>query len=65
MELAFQWDMLEDEVPIIFDNLLQSVKHQLLYLKSLIRGESMEVLQNLEDSTNFHWHYQIKDLSTH
>jgi hypothetical protein len=54
MELAYQWDMLEDEVLIVFDNLLQSIKRQLLNLKSFMRGESMKVLENLEDSTNYH-----------
>lgn len=42
MELAYQWDMLEEEVSIVFDKLLQSVKQRLLNLKSVIRGESMK-----------------------
>ena len=62
MELAYQWDLLEDEVSIVFEKLLQSVKHQLLNLKSFIRGESMKIVQNLEDSTNYRRHYQNKDL---
>ena len=65
MELAYQWDMLEDEGSIVFDKLLRSIKQQLLNLKSFIRGESMKVLQNLEDSTNYHGHYQNKDFSSH
>ena len=64
MELAYQWDMLEDEVSIVFDKLLQSIKHQLLNLKSFMQGESIKILQQLEDSTNYHRHYQNKDLSS-
>jgi hypothetical protein len=39
MELAYQWDLLEDDIPIFFTDLLQSVKRQLLDLKSHLRGK--------------------------
>lgn len=39
MELAYQWDLLEDDIPIAFETLLQSVKGQLLALKSHLEGE--------------------------
>jgi len=38
-ELAYQWDMLEEEIPTLFEELLQSVKDQLLELKSTMRGK--------------------------
>jgi len=39
MELAYQWDLLEDDIPTAFETLLQSVKGQLLALKSHLEGE--------------------------
>lgn len=52
MELDFQWDLLEDDIPFAFEKLWQSIKHRLLNLKSFIQGKSMMAPQNLEDSTN-------------
>ncbi len=43
MELAYQWDMLEDEIPKIFDALVQSVRGILLGLKSTIDRESRKL----------------------
>jgi len=34
MELAFQWDLVQDEIPIVFDKLLQSIRACFLNLQS-------------------------------
>lgn len=38
-ELAFQWETLEEEIPTLFANILQSTKIPLLELQSAIRGK--------------------------
>jgi hypothetical protein len=45
MELAYQWDLVEEEIPTVFEKLLQSVESRLLDLKSYIRGKFMEAAQ--------------------
>jgi hypothetical protein len=52
MELAFQWGLVEDEIPDVFRTLLPAVNAQLLYLKSFIQGQFMSFLRRLEDNTN-------------
>jgi hypothetical protein len=64
-ELAYQWDLLEDEIPIVFEKLLQSIKRPLLNLKSFIRGKSGKAPQNLEGITNPHWYDQNKNSFSH
>ena len=67
MELAYQWDLVEDEIKDVFQTLLPTVNAQLQYLKSLIQGQYMKFPRNLEDSTNLgqrkgsHTHY-LKEL---
>ena len=39
MELAFQWGLVEDEIPIVFEKLLQSIKACFLNLQSRLRGK--------------------------
>jgi hypothetical protein len=46
MELAYQWDLLEDDIPIVFENLLQSVKRRLLDLKSYLGGKLKKTPQS-------------------
>ena len=65
MELKYQWDLLEDEIPIVFEKLLHSVKDRLLNLKSLTKGQSRKPPQNLEDSTNPRRYDQSKDSLSH
>jgi hypothetical protein len=38
-ELAFSWGLVEDEIPIIFDKLLQSIRTCFLNLQSHLRGK--------------------------
>lgn len=38
MEMAFQWETLEEDIPILFNDLLQSAKTALRALQSEIRG---------------------------
>jgi hypothetical protein len=40
-ELEYQWDLVEDEIPIVFRGLVQATKAPLEFLESLIRSESM------------------------
>jgi hypothetical protein len=40
MELDYQWEILEDEIPDVFQKLLGVVKAPLLFLESLIQGKS-------------------------
>ena len=51
-ELALQWDIVEDTIPSIFQELLRSVKDRLLDLKSLIRGGSLKAPLNIDGGTN-------------
>lgn len=52
MELAYQWDLVEDEIPDVFRTLLPAFNAQLLYFKSFIQGQFMNSLRRLEDNTN-------------
>ena len=52
MELAYQWDLVEDEISDVFRTLLPAVNAQLLLLKSLIEGQFMELPRKLEESTD-------------
>ena len=52
MELAYQWGLVEDEIPDVFRTLLSAVNAQLLYLKSLIQGQFMNFPRRLEEGTN-------------
>lgn len=38
-ELAFQWDLVEDEVSSLFETLLDTVKNRLGYLKNDVEGQ--------------------------
>jgi hypothetical protein len=53
MELAFQWELVEDEIPDVFRNLLGVIKAPLLFLESLIQGQSMKSLGKMDYSTDF------------
>lgn len=52
MELAFQWDMLEDEVQAVFDKLLGTVRWELLHMKALFSRKSGKILQDVKHVTN-------------
>lgn len=39
MELAFQWELLEDEIPAVFEKLLQSIRQLFLNFKSILAGQ--------------------------
>lgn len=39
MELAYQWDLVEDEVPTLFESLLDTIKSELGYLKDQVNSE--------------------------
>jgi hypothetical protein len=45
MELGYQWDLLEDEIPTIFKQLLDSMNHCLANLQSEIRGTKTGALK--------------------
>lgn len=38
-ELAFQWGLVEDEIPIVFEKLLHSIRASFLDLQSHLRGK--------------------------
>jgi hypothetical protein len=40
MELEYQWDLVEDEIPVVFDTLLDRVKTELNYLKDQLKSKS-------------------------
>lgn len=40
MELEYQWDLVEDEIPLVFDRLLDKAKIELAYLKDQLKSES-------------------------
>jgi hypothetical protein len=54
MELAYQWDMLEDEVQVVFEKLMGVVRGDLLYMKVLFSGKSGKALREAEHVTNTH-----------
>jgi hypothetical protein len=64
-ELAFQWDILEEEIPRVFEQLLRPVRDRLANLKSLIRGEPRMLRENPEDCANRHRYDQRKDWLSH
>ncbi len=39
MELAFQWDLVEDEVSTLFGGFLDTIKHELGYLKDRVKSK--------------------------
>lgn len=39
MELAYQWDLVEDEVSVVFESLLDTIKSELGYLKDQVKSE--------------------------
>lgn len=43
MEMAFQWETLEEDIPTLFKDLLQSAKAPLLALQSEMRGTLAEI----------------------
>jgi len=43
MELAYQWDMLEDEVQVVFEKLMGVVRGDLLYMKVLFSEKRLPV----------------------
>lgn len=51
MEMEYQWEILEEEIPTQFKKLLQSAKATLLALQSKIRGalEDISLFQQLVD----------------
>jgi hypothetical protein len=52
MELAYQWDLVGDEIQDVFRTLSLAVKTQLLSLKSFVQGHSMKLPRNPKYSTN-------------
>ncbi|RYP68754.1 hypothetical protein DL771_006484 [Monosporascus sp. 5C6A] len=40
MELAYQWDLVEDEIPSLFESLLDTVKSELGYLKDQVQNSA-------------------------
>jgi hypothetical protein len=40
MELEFQWGLLEDEIPVVLDGLLESIKACLLELTTHLQGKT-------------------------
>lgn len=44
-ELEFQWDLVEEEIPTVFGNLLSEIKELLEDLKELIRGNTLPLTQ--------------------
>jgi len=40
-ELAFQWGLVEDEIPTVFEKLFKSIRACLLNLQSHLRGKSL------------------------
>ncbi|KAH8202846.1 hypothetical protein TruAng_003009 [Truncatella angustata] len=40
MELEYQWDLVEDEIPVVFDTLLNTVKTELNYVKDQLKNSS-------------------------
>ena len=52
IELEYQWDLLEEEVSTIFEELLQSIKDELLGLKSLMNGNMIILKDTLPTNTN-------------
>ncbi|KAH6656869.1 hypothetical protein BKA67DRAFT_553428 [Truncatella angustata] len=40
MELEFQWDIVEDEIPAVFESLIDTVKSELEYLKDQIQNSA-------------------------
>jgi hypothetical protein len=45
MELGYQWDLLEEEIPTVFVQLLDSINHCLTNLQSEIRGKKTRALK--------------------
>lgn len=43
MEMAFQWDILEESIPQLFQDLLQSARAPLLALQSEMRGMFVKI----------------------
>ncbi|KAH6700598.1 hypothetical protein BKA61DRAFT_705543 [Leptodontidium sp. MPI-SDFR-AT-0119] len=43
IELAYQWGLLEDEIPTVFETLLQSIRTSLLNLQSHLRGKIQDI----------------------
>ena len=46
-ELAYQWDLLEDDIPTVFESLCHVVKGLLLDLKAHLEGKLLKTLQSL------------------
>lgn len=42
MELEDQWDLVEDEIPVVFNTLLDTVKTELSYLKDQLKSEFVQ-----------------------
>ncbi|RYP05881.1 hypothetical protein DL765_009691 [Monosporascus sp. GIB2] len=40
MELAYQWDLVEDEIPSLFESLLDTIKSELGYLKDQVENSA-------------------------
>jgi hypothetical protein len=39
MELELQWDLLEEEIPTVFEEFLGRVKNELVYLKDQVHSK--------------------------
>jgi hypothetical protein len=39
MELEYQWDLLEEDIPSMFEKLLDSIKDRLANLQDVMRGK--------------------------
>jgi hypothetical protein len=54
-ELAFQWGLVEDEIPAIFEKLLQSIRACFLNLQSHLRGKWSRKSKSQQSGTNDHY----------
>jgi hypothetical protein len=51
-ELAFQWGLVEDEIPTLFEKLLQSIRACFLNLQSHLRGKWLMMPKSEQSGTN-------------
>ncbi|KAI9739991.1 MAG: hypothetical protein M1818_005047 [Claussenomyces sp. TS43310] len=40
IEMAYQWDIVENEIPVVFEKLFDALKVRLLHLKTSVQGEA-------------------------
>ncbi|RYP61155.1 hypothetical protein DL769_007837 [Monosporascus sp. CRB-8-3] len=54
MELDYQWDLVEDEIPSLFESLLDTIKSELGYLKDQIGSKSALERTQIESSPSLY-----------